>query len=46
MPYQTPLTAADLGILENFCIAVGQVHDMERLVGKEGHVAITVTVLD
>ena len=35
------LTAADLGSLENYCIAIGQVRDMERLVGKEGHVVET-----
>lgn len=35
------LTNADLGSLENYCIAIGQVRDMERLVGKEGHVVET-----
>lgn len=35
------LTEADLGSLENYCIATGQVRDMERLLGKEGHVVQT-----
>src|SRR5665647_2566393 len=35
------LTAADLGSLENYCIAIGQVRDMERLISKEGHVVDT-----
>jgi P27 family predicted phage terminase small subunit len=35
------LTSADLGSLENYCIAIGQVRDMERLVAKEGHVIDT-----
>ena len=35
------LTTADLGSLENYCIAIGQVRDMERLVAKAGHVVET-----
>lgn len=32
------LTDADLGSLENYCIAVGQVRDMERHLQEYGHV--------
>jgi P27 family predicted phage terminase small subunit len=35
------LTQADLGSLENYCIASGQVREMERLLAKEGHVVET-----
>lgn len=32
------LTTADLGSLENYCTAIGQVREMERLLQAEGHV--------
>ncbi|MCO5131210.1 MAG: phage terminase small subunit P27 family [Xanthobacteraceae bacterium] len=32
------LTDADLGSLENYCVAIGQVREMERILQKEGHV--------
>ncbi|CEG09484.1 putative phage terminase, small subunit, P27 family [Afipia felis] len=32
------LTEADLGSLENYCVAIGQVREMERTLQKEGHV--------
>lgn len=32
------LTDADLGSLENYCIAIGQVREMERTLQQEGHV--------
>ncbi|ABA04878.1 phage terminase, small subunit, putative, P27 [Nitrobacter winogradskyi Nb-255] len=32
------LTDADLGSLENYCIAIGQVREMERILQTEGHV--------
>jgi len=35
------LTSADLGSLESYCIATGQVRDMERLISKESHVVDT-----
>lgn len=35
------LTLADFGSLESYCIASGQVRDMERLISKEGHVVQT-----
>src|SRR6267378_3838402 len=35
------LTSADLGSLESYCIASGQVREMERLITKEGHVVET-----
>jgi P27 family predicted phage terminase small subunit len=35
------LTSADLGSLESYCIAIGQVREMERLIGKDGHVVET-----
>jgi P27 family predicted phage terminase small subunit len=35
------LTAADLGSLENYCLAIGHVRDMERKITKEGHVIET-----
>ena len=31
------LTVADLGSLENYCVAIGQVREMERMLQKEGH---------
>lgn len=34
------LTAADLGSLENYCVALGQVREMERTLQTEGHVFI------
>jgi P27 family predicted phage terminase small subunit len=35
------LTSADLGGLESYCIAIGQVRETERLISKEGHVVET-----
>lgn len=35
------LTSADLGSLESYCIASGQVREMERLIASEGHVVQT-----
>jgi P27 family predicted phage terminase small subunit len=35
------LTTADLGSLESYCIAIGQIREMERLVAKDGHVVET-----
>ncbi|THD45777.1 MAG: P27 family phage terminase small subunit [Bradyrhizobium sp.] len=35
------LTSADLGSLESYCIAIGQVRDMERQIAQEGHVVGT-----
>lgn len=32
------LTEADIGSLENYCIAMGQVREMERLIQKQGAV--------
>src|SRR5690606_36103701 len=32
------LTTADLGSLENYCTAIGQVRDMERHLQEHGHV--------
>ncbi|PSO30210.1 phage terminase small subunit P27 family [Bradyrhizobium sp. MOS002] len=32
------LTVADLGSVENYCLAIGQVREMERLIQDEGHV--------
>lgn len=32
------LTDADLGSLENYCVAIGQVREMERTLQKDGHV--------
>lgn len=32
------LTIADLGSLENYCIALGTVREMERMLQDEGHV--------
>lgn len=32
------LTVADLGSLENYCTAIGQVREMQRTLQKEGHV--------
>lgn len=32
------LTEADLGSLENYCIATGQVREMERALQKQGHI--------
>ena len=35
------LTIADLGALENYCIALGTVREMERMIQTEGHVVKT-----
>lgn len=35
------LTDADLASLEHFCVAVGQVREMERLIKRGGHVVET-----
>lgn len=35
------LTNADFGSLENYCIAIGQVREMEHLITKGGHVVET-----
>jgi P27 family predicted phage terminase small subunit len=35
------LTKADLGSLENYCVAIGQVRDMERHLQANGHVIQT-----
>lgn len=35
------LTDADLASFENYCVAVGQVREMQRLVKREGHVMQT-----
>jgi P27 family predicted phage terminase small subunit len=35
------LTVADLGSLENYCVALGTVREMERTIQKEGHVIAT-----
>lgn len=35
------LTTADLGSLENYCVAIGQVREMERRLQEEGHVVET-----
>jgi P27 family predicted phage terminase small subunit len=35
------LTAADLGSFEAYCLAAGQVRQMERLIQKDGHVITT-----
>lgn len=32
------LTTADLGSLENYCVAIGTVREMERQLQREGHV--------
>lgn len=32
------LTEADMGGVENYCLAIGQVREMERTIRKEGHV--------
>ena len=34
------LTVADLGSLENYCTAVGQVREMERTLQSEGHIYV------
>lgn len=39
------LTVADLGSLENYCIAIGAVRAMERKIQTEGHVYTTETGL-
>jgi P27 family predicted phage terminase small subunit len=35
------LTDADLASFENYCIAIGQVREMERLIKRAGHVVET-----
>ena len=35
------LTDADLASFENYCVAVGQVREMERLIKRAGHVVET-----
>lgn len=35
------LTTADLGSLENYCTAIGQVREMERQLQRDGHVIDT-----
>jgi P27 family predicted phage terminase small subunit len=35
------LTDADLASLENYCVAIGQVREMERLIKRAGHVVET-----
>lgn len=35
------LTDADLGSLENYCVATGQVREMQRVIGQQGHVIET-----
>ena len=35
------LTVADLGGLENYCVAIGTVRLMERQLQREGHVLVT-----
>jgi len=35
------LTTADLGSLENYCVAIGQVREMERVLQSEGHTYTT-----
>ena len=38
------LTDADRGSLENYCLAIGQVREMERMLQKDGHVVMVGTV--
>lgn len=35
------LTEADMGSVENYCIAIGQVREMEEVIKKQGHVMMT-----
>lgn len=35
------LTDADMGSVENYCCAIGQVREMQRVVAVEGHVVST-----
>lgn len=35
------LTDADMGSVENYCVAIGQVREMQRTIAQEGHVVIT-----
>mgnify|MGYP001313501869 CR=1 FL=1 len=35
------LTTADLGSLENYCTAIGQIREMERQLQRDGHVIET-----
>lgn len=35
------LTTADLGSLENYCTAIGQIREMERQLQRDGHVVET-----
>lgn len=35
------LTTADLGSLENYCTAIGQIREMERQLQRDGHVINT-----
>jgi P27 family predicted phage terminase small subunit len=35
------LTDADVGSVENYCVAIGQVRQMERLIAEQGHVVET-----
>lgn len=35
------LTEADMGSLENYCVAIGQVREMQTLIAAEGHVVST-----
>jgi P27 family predicted phage terminase small subunit len=35
------LTTADLGSLENYCVAIGTVREMERQLQRDGHVVET-----
>ena len=35
------LTDADLGSVENYCVATGQVREMQRTIDAEGHVVST-----
>ena len=34
------LTEADMGSVENYCIAIGQVREMQALISKEGAIAM------
>lgn len=35
------LTDADMGSVENYCVAIGQVREMQELIGKQGPVIMT-----
>jgi P27 family predicted phage terminase small subunit len=35
------LTEADMGSVENYCVAIGQVRDMQALIDRDGHVVET-----